>query len=158
MTIPVTLVRFASLAAIAIENALLHEQVQVLAITEERDRIAREMHDSLAQVLAYVNTRPQAAIAYLGNDARERAREQIDQLAASAREAYVDVREGIFALRSSASLPDRTFLDALAEYARSWQEQTGVAVILSIPAGGGRIAQPCWDVTALLLDRGLARA
>ena len=135
-----TLMRFASLAAIAIENALLHEQVQVLAITEERGRIAREMHDSLAQVLAYVNTKSQAAIAYLGNDDCERAREQIDQLAASAREAYVDVREGIFALRSAASLPDRTFLDALAEYSRSWQEQTGVAVMLSVPPADRRIA------------------
>ncbi len=63
-----TLMRFASLAAIAIENAVLHEQVQVLAITEERERIAREMHDSLAQVLAYVNTKSQAALAHLGND------------------------------------------------------------------------------------------
>ncbi len=45
-----TLNRFASVAAVAIENARLHRQVQALAITEERERIAREMHDSLAQV------------------------------------------------------------------------------------------------------------
>jgi len=46
--------------AVAIENARLHEKVQGMAILEERERIAREMHDSLAQVLSYVNTKTQA--------------------------------------------------------------------------------------------------
>ena len=128
-----TLSRFASLAAIAIDNALLHEQVQVLAITQERERIAREMHDSLAQVLAYVNTKSQAAIVHLQHHDPDRAQEQIEQLAASAREAYVDVREGIFALRSSAITPERTVLDALVYYAAQWQDQTGITVNIELP-------------------------
>ena len=46
--------------ALAIENARLHEQVLDRAVLEERERIARELHDGLAQVLGYINTQTQA--------------------------------------------------------------------------------------------------
>ena len=72
----------------------------MLAITSERERIAREMHDSLSQVLAYVNTKSQAALGWLAKGDQDAARTQIEQLAQTARDAYVDVREGIFALRN----------------------------------------------------------
>lgn len=124
--------RFASLAAIAIENAALHEQVQVLAITGERERIAREMHDSLAQVLAWVNTKSQAALAYLGRNNPDAARGQIEQLAQSAREAYVDVREGIFALRSATVTADLDFFESLAGYIDRWRVQHGIPVTLRV--------------------------
>jgi signal transduction histidine kinase len=128
-----TLMRFAALAGIAIENAVLHEQVQVLAITEERERIAREMHDSLAQVLAYVNAKSQAAQAHLANNDPGRANAQIEQLAQTAREAYVDVREGIFALRSSHLQADAGFGATLATYIQRWQDQSGIPVTLALP-------------------------
>ncbi len=42
---------FAHAAAIAIENARLHERVQEIAVLEDRDRIARDLHDSVIQRL-----------------------------------------------------------------------------------------------------------
>lgn len=121
--------RFAALAGIAIDNAVLHNQVEVLAITGERDRIAREMHDSLSQVLAYVNTKSQAALTWLKRGDVAAATEQIDQLAAAAREAYVDVREGIFALRTSTNLDqNRSVIDVLGDYLTQWTEQHKVPV------------------------------
>ena len=124
-----TLVRFATLAALAIENARLHRQIQALAITEERERIAREMHDSLAQVLGYVNTKAQAAEALLGSGQTERAAAQIGQLAEAARAAYADVREGILGLRTSLG-DDRGFVETLQNYLEQWQGQSGVAAAL----------------------------
>lgn len=124
-----TLRRFGALAAIAIENALLHQQVEVLAITSERERIAREMHDSLSQVLAYVNTKSQAALGWLNRGDQAAAREQIEQLAQTAREAYVDVREGIFALRSASQhAPETSVLEMLAAYVDQWSLQQEVPV------------------------------
>lgn len=122
-----TLMRFATQAALAIENARLHRQVREMAITEERERIAREMHDSLAQVLGYVNTKAQAAQELLRLGQPDRAAAQIGQLAEAARAAYADVREGILGLRTSLG-PGRGLLESLRDYLDRWQELSGVAV------------------------------
>ncbi len=51
----VGLARLADQAVIAIEHALMASHLQSLAVVEERGRIAREMHDGLAQLLGYLN-------------------------------------------------------------------------------------------------------
>jgi nitrate/nitrite-specific signal transduction histidine kinase len=127
-----TLNRFAAIAAVAIENARLHHQVRVLAITEERQRIAREMHDSLAQMLGYVNTKVQASQVLLANGQVDKASAQLGQMADAARSAYADVREGILSLRTSLD-GDRGLGDTLRDYLVSWQEQSGVRAELEVP-------------------------
>jgi len=121
--------RFATHAALAIENARLHRQVRALATTEERERIAREMHDSLAQVLGYVNTKAQAVELLVQSGQTDRALTQIGQLAEAARSAYADVREGILGLRTSLDA-NRNFLDTLRDYLVRWQLQSGVTAHL----------------------------
>ncbi|MBA2452912.1 MAG: histidine kinase, partial [Chloroflexia bacterium] len=59
-----------------------------LAVTQERERIAREMHESIDQVLGYVNTKAQAAQELLRAGQPEKAEEQISQLSEVARDAY----------------------------------------------------------------------
>ena len=126
-----SLIRFATKAAIAIDNAHLHMRLNDLAVAEERLRIAHEMHDGLAQVLAYVNTKAQAVKAFLGNGRTEEATRQLDQLAAAAREVYADVRESIIGLRSAA-VPGRTVSDLLQDYVNTWQAHTAVQCSLRI--------------------------
>lgn len=135
-----TLTRFATQAAIAIENARLHEQARELAIAEERGRIAREMHDSLAQVLAYVNTKAQAVQQLLQRGRSEDASAQVGQMATAAREAYADVREGILALRSSQTA-ERGLAQSLEEYLERWREQSGIPVELVIEPEASSVAQ-----------------
>ena len=124
-----TLARFATQAALAIENARLHRRVRDLAIAEERERIAREMHDSLAQVLGYVITKASAVQELLKRDQPDKAEAQVGQLSDAARAAYADVREGILALRTSVGT-NRDFVEALDEYLERWKEQSGVAAAL----------------------------
>jgi nitrate/nitrite-specific signal transduction histidine kinase len=133
-----TLERFATQAALAIENARLHRRVRDLAITEERERIAREMHDSLAQVLGYVITKAQAVQELLKRDQPEKAAAQVGQLSDAARAAYADVREGILALRTSVGT-NRDFGAALQEYLERWKEQSGVAATLELQPTGGHL-------------------
>jgi signal transduction histidine kinase len=126
-----SLVRFATTAALAIDNAHLHLRLNDLAVAEERLRIAHEMHDGLAQVLAYVNTKAQAVKVFLRNGKPDEATQQLDQLAAAAREVYADVRESIIGLRSAA-IPGRTISDALQDYVHTWQAHAGVDCDLRI--------------------------
>ena len=126
-----TLARFATQAALAIQNARLLRLARELAIGEERARIAREMHDSLAQVLGYVNTKAQAAQELLRRSETGRAAAQLGQLGAAARAAYADVREHLLGLRTALD-PDREFLDALREYLARWQEGSDVPVDLVV--------------------------
>lgn len=126
-----TLVRFATTAAIAIDNAYLHQRLNTLAVAEERLRIAHEMHDGLAQVLAYVNTKAQVVKELLRTDRPEDAGRHLDELASAAREVYGDVRESIIGLRNAA-VPGRSLGDALHDYARSWEAQHGIVCRLQI--------------------------
>lgn len=126
-----TIERFAVQAAIAIDNAHLHAQVADLAVAQERVRIAHEMHDGLAQVLGYVNTKVQAADAYLKRGKTEEASTQLRELANAAREAYTDVRESIVDLRTMPG-PNRSFADVLQEYLERWQEMSGIKVAMTL--------------------------
>ncbi len=126
-----TLTRFAVQAAIAVDNAQLHARVAGLALLDERLRLAREMHDGQAQVLAYVNTKAQVVDQLMQKGEIERAREHLDQMAAAAREVYADVREGILSLRTTVD-HDHDLRQVLTELAGHWQDQSGIAIELDI--------------------------
>jgi len=124
-----TLASLANQAAIAIEQARLQERLRELAVTEERERIAREMHDGLAQVLGYVSTKSQAVEHLLDTGRVVDARSQLDQLAGAARSIYVDVREAILGLRSSIE-PGVGLVPAIETYARRFSEASKLVVVV----------------------------
>jgi signal transduction histidine kinase len=126
-----TLARFAGQAAIAIDNAYLHQQVADLAVAQERLRIAHEMHDGIAQVLGYVNTKVQAANEYLRKGKTEDASAQLRELAVAARDAYTDVRESIVSLRTLPTT-ETNAAAVIEEYLDRWKEQTGISTQLTI--------------------------
>jgi signal transduction histidine kinase len=122
-----TLSALATQVGLALEAARLRDELQLLAVQGERERIAREMHDGLAQVLGYVNTKSQAVEEMLSVGRVEEARQQLAELAAAARSVYVDVREAILSL--AAPVPaDRGIAAALEEYAALYAESSKLAV------------------------------
>ena len=89
---------FALHAGIAIENARLHEQVQRLAIVEERERIGRDLHDGIIQSIYAVGLSLEDVPDLMvdePDEARARVERAIDSLAQSIR----DIRNFIFGLR-----------------------------------------------------------
>ena len=113
---------FANQAAVAIQNAMLYEHIQALAVETERTRLSHEMHDGLAQVLGYVNTKAQAVEAYLATGNAAEAQEQVRELSQAARKVYQDIREGILALRTQTG-QGRDLKDVLEEYISEYQLQ-----------------------------------
>ncbi len=93
------MVLFADQAAIAIENARLQEHAEQLVILEERQRIARELHDSVTQALYSVNLYADATQLALTAGKQPVANEHLQSLRNMAREAMLDMRLLIFELR-----------------------------------------------------------
>lgn len=91
--------------AVAVENARLHGRVLDVAVVEERERIARELHDGLAQVLGYINTQTMAVRKLLGLGRIEEADCQLQSMERAARAVYADVREAILGLSTSLPTP-----------------------------------------------------
>ena len=87
--------------AVAIENARLLGRVLDAAALEERERIARDLHDGLAQVLGYINTQALAIKKHLASGRPEEARELVGTMEEAARHVYGDIREEIMGLRAA---------------------------------------------------------
>jgi signal transduction histidine kinase len=85
-------------AAIALTHARLYEQERELAITRERNRLARELHDAVAQKLFALRLTAEAASALLDVDPA-RARASLDQVNTLAREAAEELRSVVVELR-----------------------------------------------------------
>jgi signal transduction histidine kinase len=85
-------------AAIAIENARLHERSRELSTIEERKRLARELHDSVTQTLFSIGLTAEAATELLDAEP-DRAREQLGHLQELTRTAMLEMRSLIFELR-----------------------------------------------------------
>jgi signal transduction histidine kinase len=119
----------ADLAAIAVHTSKLLQGERQIAVLEERQRLAREMHDSLAQVLGYLNLTSQTALRKLDVNDVHGAGEQLREMSGIASEAYADVREAILGLREG--VPARgSFVACLQEYLDKFTRQAGVAVLL----------------------------
>ena len=81
-------------------------QIREEAIIEERERIARELHDGMAQLLGYVNTKAMAVRLMLKNGRTEAALRHLQQLEGAARELFVDVRQAVLGLRAAGHVGD----------------------------------------------------
>ena len=98
----------------------LHEQTQALVVERERQHIAREMHDGLAQVLSFVYTKAQAVELFLDRGDPGAAREHMAELAGAARKVYGDIREGIVALRVEVG-GDRSLRQIIDDYVEEFR-------------------------------------
>ena len=92
---------FAAHAALALENARLHERSRELSIVEERNRLARELHDAVAQKLFGVVLAAESGAALLDRDV-EQAGAQLQLVRELAREAMEELRSVIVHLRPAA--------------------------------------------------------
>lgn len=119
----------AKLEAALEENAGLHAQLVTQAreagVADERQRLAGEIHDTLAQGLAGIITQVQAAQRIWHQP--ERARAHVDRALGLARTSLAEARRSVQALRP-AELTDAHLPDALRELTRGWAQDTGVEV------------------------------
>jgi PAS domain S-box-containing protein len=115
-------------------QAQILEQQRALATLQERERVARELHDGIGQVLGYVKMQAQAARDRLAQGQTAEADECLVQLISVAHDAHADVREYILGAKTTAS-GQPGFLAALRQYLLRFSEIYGMHARLVEPSG-----------------------
>lgn len=125
----------AAQAAIAIENARLYERVRGMATAEERERLAREMHDGLAQALGFLSLKLALAERMVDGDPESPMRASLGEMRKVAANAYEEVRQAIFGLRTMVSR-GLGLVPTLSEYLHEFSQQASLEVKLEVQQEG----------------------
>jgi PAS domain S-box-containing protein len=113
-------------AAIAIENARLHDQSRMVAVLEERQRLARELHDSVTQALFGISLHAETAQARMGHDPARAAR-SLDYVVELAQTGMAEMRALLFELRPE-SLEQEGLVAAIEKQAAALRARHHIAV------------------------------
>jgi PAS domain S-box-containing protein len=132
-------------AVIAFQHAMMASRVQSLAVIEERARIAREMHDGLAQVLGYLGLQVQTLEALARQGKQDQLLDQLHETRSNIRAAQADVRENILSLRTTMA-GEKGLLPALAEYLEEFGVQTGTQTRFDSRVTGSPALTPMAEV------------
>jgi signal transduction histidine kinase len=137
---------FAEQAAVALEYARLQRELQRLAVLEDRERIAKELHDGAIQALFAVGMGLQGSAQIAGSEElRARLQNAVDELDRVIR----DLRNYIFGLRPGI-LADRQLDQALQRLVEEFGQRTGVVAIAEIdPAAAAELTGRAADLVQL---------
>ena len=119
---------------VAIENQRLVSRDRELAVSEERNLLAQELHDSIAQSLAFLNLQAQLLEDSLKRSAMDEARDILAQIREGIQESYDDVRELLVHFRTRIKHEDieltiRSSLDR-------FESQTGIKTSCAVSGRG----------------------
>lgn len=139
--------RIALELAPSLETAALFDELRLLAAAEERTRLAKEMHDGIAQDLAYLGYEVDAVVTSVERSDLDTAVQRLRELRRGMTRLASDLRLSISDLRSSVG-PARGVGAALTEYARSAGTGSGITVHVTLAEAPIRL--PAEDEIVLL--------
>ena len=113
-------------------HAQILEQQRTLATLQERERLAREMHDSLGQSLAATHLLASTAKMLLGQGESVQAEKCLDQVSELTLAAEADVREYLLGAKVTMSA-DQQFFEILRQYLVRFSQEYGMHARLSVP-------------------------
>lgn len=144
---------FANQAAAAIENARLYEQTREYAVVEERNRLARELHDSVTQSLFSVTLLSEAALSLSERDPAK-SREHLERANELAQGALAEMRVLIFQLRPM-TLQEEGLISALKKHLSALHSRQGPLVELQVTGLPRRLAAPIEDAAFGIIQESL---
>ncbi len=115
------------------EAATLERQ-RLQVTLRERERLARELHDSIGQVFSFANLKVGSARKLMADSKLAKADDQLATVERIVAGAHADLREYILNLRAGPS-DERPFLVALRQYLDGYRQNYGIRVELSTGAG-----------------------
>ncbi len=121
----------ATAAALAVRNAQLYARSEEAVITEERTRIAREIHDGMAQDLSYLVLKISAAQKLLNQGKNKELSKELRDISDQLRRDLRDVRRTIFALRPL-DIEAQGFLLALQKFVKEFGQANEIDLQFSV--------------------------
>ncbi len=121
-------------AALLTQNARLYAKLEHQAILAERGRLAREMHDGLAQTLGYLKMRAGQIARWVEAGQTDPAGEALRELAQTANKAYLDLRATLDGLRLTFEVRDASFASQLRRCALDFESLCDLPIELTIEA------------------------
>lgn len=125
------LTKLANSAAIALENARLYEQAERVAALEERQRIAAEMHDGLAQTLNYLGLKTGQVAEFVEAGRAEEAMHELGRISIAIAQSSQEVRQSIACLQDGPQ-PHHALQDLLAETVDEFASDGGPPIDLVV--------------------------
>ncbi|HEX2916169.1 MAG TPA: GAF domain-containing protein [Chloroflexia bacterium] len=117
-----------SLLAMALVSNKYYRERERAASIEERNRLARDLHDGLAQSINYIGMKTQLVEELYEAGETEQVKHEIERIAHAAELARLDVREVLYGLRHTDR--DRNLLLSLADLIHSISELSGIKISL----------------------------
>lgn len=121
---------------VAIEYYNLNAKAKRLAIMEERNILAHELHDSIAQSLAYLNIQTSLLEGSLKNSSQDETMKHVGQIREGIRKGYGDVRELLNHFRTQ--MEEEGLDDALKSHLNKFTLDTGIGS--SLESGNGVVS------------------
>jgi len=112
-------------------NLNIRRRIEREAIIEERRRIAREIHDGVAQSLGYLNMKAKLVSDSLSSQKTVQAITELNEIQKVVQDTYDDIRESIDQL--SAEIRNLDIIPALANYVREFGDNNGIKVQFDYP-------------------------
>jgi signal transduction histidine kinase len=139
----------AAQAGVAVENAHLYEELQRLAVLEDRERIAKELHDGVIQSLFAVGMGLQATATVSRNAELE---QRLEGAVGELDRVIRDLRNYIFGLRPGI-LADRQLDQAIHSLVEDFESKTGVTTAVDLDAGlAAELSSRAGDVVQLVRE------
>jgi len=120
---------------VAVENARLYEQAQQLAVIEERNRLARDLHDSVMQALYGVTLYAEASMRQIEMGETKMAGDHLREIRDTTEDALREMRLLIFELRPPVLSQDG-LVSALRARLESVEERVGIRTVLDVRCPG----------------------
>jgi len=136
--------------AVAIENARLYQETRQMAVMDERNRMAREIHDTLAQGFTGIILQLEAAEQAFGEGPIE-ARRHLDQARSLARKSLNEARRSVWNLRPQA-LEELPLAKALRQEVDRFTQDSGMSARFTL-SGDRRELPPEVEATLLRISQ-----
>jgi PAS domain S-box-containing protein len=138
-----------------VQQEFLKQQWKLAGI-EERERMARDMHDNLGQLLGFINLQAQGILRELMNAGLENVSGKLEQLVEVTQMAHSEIRDYISNIRTSSNT-EQDFVTAIKKYINIFENQSGIYVNLDISCNltGDELKPSVWMQILYILKEAL---